>query len=143
MWIENYNDATLIIINKNPINIYTSLNFLNVWAEFVSFLYSNNYISKTDLEFKNYPILIKERTQNFYEKADYYFEEIRKSLYQKYGQEKLYSDGLIVKTSINSKIQNIVDESLYNGLINYDKKKGWRGEIKNTDITTFKNYQNE
>ena len=31
--------------------------------------------------------------------------EIRKLLYDKYGKDKLYSDGLIVKTSINSEIQ--------------------------------------
>ena len=126
--------------NYNPITKYERAISRRNWV--IDRMYSNNYISKNYLKFKNYPIIINKRTQNFYEKADYYYEEIRKLLYDKYGKDKLYSDGLIVKTSINSEIQNIADESLYKGLINYDKKQGWRGKIKNTDFTSFKkNYK--
>ncbi len=127
--------------NYNPISKYERAITRRNWV--IDKMYSNNYISKTDLEFKNFPIIINKRTQNFYEKADYYFEEIRKLLYDKYGRDKLYSDGLIVKTSINSEIQNIADESLYYGLINFDKKQGWRGEINNSDFSTFKNNFNK
>ena len=44
-------------------------------------------------------------------------------------EKKLYSDGLIIKTSLNADIQKFVDESLIEGLQFYDKSNGWRGPI--------------
>ena len=38
-----------------------------------------------------------------------------------YGIETLYSEGLIIKTSLNSNLQNLAEKSLINGLIKYDK----------------------
>ena len=39
---------------------------------------------------------------------------------------------MIVKTSINTSFQSIAETSLIDGLIDYDKKQGWRGVISNT-----------
>ena len=52
-------------------------------------------------------------------------------------ENKLYSDGLIIKTSIDSKIQFLADQSLLEGIISYDKTTGWRGVITNTNIEKF------
>ena len=100
-------------------------------------LFVNGFISREDLKYKNYPLKIASRTDNFFTKADYYYEEIRKSLYRNYGKNKLYSDGLIIKTSINSKIQNFANNSLLEGLMNYQKSQGWNGLLENINPDEF------
>ena len=74
--------------------------------------------------------------------ADYFYEEIRKELFKKFGKEKLYSDGLIIKTALDSEIQKNANLSLIEGLIEYEKKQGWNGLIENTNLENFLNNQN-
>ena len=49
---------------------------------------------------------IFERVDIQFSDADYFYEEIRKELFSKFGKEKLYSEGLIIKTALDSNIQN-------------------------------------
>ncbi len=92
-------------------------------------MFKNGFINEKDLNYKKKPIIIKNRKLDYYIKADYFYEEIRKDLFKDYGEKKLYSDGLIIKTSLNADIQKFVDESLIEGLQFYDKSNGWRGPI--------------
>ena len=94
-------------------------------------MYQNGFIDYSKLISKNIPIEIFNRESNIYKGADYYYEEIRKYLFLDYGKNKLFSEGLIIKTSMNTYFQSIAENSLVNGLINYDKKQGWRGPITN------------
>ena len=95
-------------------------------------LYDNSYIS-----FKKYKkllstdIILNKRKKIFLEDARYYVEDVRKSLVDQYGFEKVYKQGFIVKTPINLEIQAIATKSLRDGLIEYDKRKGWRGALTN------------
>ena len=104
-------------------------------------MFKNRYINLKDLEYKNKSIKIYKRTENYFLKADYYYEEIRKKLFKEYGTNQLYSDGLIIKTSINSNIQNFADQSLQEGIIDYDKKRGWRGILGNYTLSNFNQNQ--
>ena len=61
-------------------------------------MYKNNYIDEKELLQKNIDLVTNKRTSNNFTQADYYFEEIRKNLYNKYGEETLYSKGLVIKT---------------------------------------------
>ncbi len=122
--------------NYNPITNYENAIKRRNWV--IERLYQNKYIVKKDLEYKNYPIEVFKRTENNFTGADYYFEEIRKDLYNKFGKNKLYSEGLIVKSSINTTIQNFANQSLIEGIINYDKSQGWKGILENVKPKTFK-----
>ena len=84
-------------------------------------MYENGYINIDSLSYKKKPIEVKERIQNIFSGADYFYEEIRKYLYSEYGKEKMFSEGLIVKTSIDTNLQSIAEQSLINGLLNYEK----------------------
>ena len=121
--------------NYNPITKYEKAIERRNWV--IDRLYINGYISQKDLEYKNKSLDISKRNFNQFNKADYYYEEIRKYLYNKYGKSKLYSDGLIIKSSINSELQNLADESLIEGLIKYDRVLGWRGPLQNEKTSTF------
>ena len=53
----------------------------------------------------------------------------------------LYEEGLVVKTSIDTNLQKILDQVLIDSLINQDKKYGWRGSIvKNNETDTFDSF---
>ncbi len=121
--------------NYNPLNKYNSAFERRNWV--IDRMYKNGFISKGDLAFKKKPIKVFKRTQNFFTDADYYYEEIRKDLYKNYGKKKLYEDGLIVKTSLNSKIQSLANQSLIEGLTMYDRSQGWRGALDNTKKEFF------
>ena len=73
------------------------------------------------------------------EEAKYYKEEVRKELSNLFGSEKLYSQGYIVKTTIDTTLQKIADKVFINGLIKFDKKNGWRGPIQNSNYKEQEN----
>ncbi len=62
-------------------------------------------------------------------KADYFAEDVRRQLVHLYGEEALYKGGLVVKTTLHPALQKIMDQSLRKGLIDYDRRHGWRGPL--------------
>ncbi len=95
-------------------------------------LYDNKYISK-DLynELINSQIILKKRKRIFLEDTRYFVEDVRKKVIQDYGYEKVYKQGFNIKTPINLELQNLAAASLRKGLLEYDKRKGWRGPLDN------------
>ena len=95
-------------------------------------MYQNNFISYDDyLDHKNKKLIVNNRYENKFKEAEYFREEVRKKLNNLFGNKNLYTEGYIVKTTINTRLQKIADEVFINGLIEYDKKQGWRGELEN------------
>ena len=95
-------------------------------------LYQNKYINKESYQkLISSKILLKKRKKIFLEDARYYVEDIRKSVIDKFSYEKVYKQGLNINTPINLKLQKIATLSLREGLISYDKRKGWRGPLTN------------
>mgnify|MGYP001187179640 CR=1 FL=1 len=105
-------------------------------------LLENEYISKTRfIELKSKKIILKKRKKIFLEDSRYYVEEVRKDIIDKLGYDKVYKEGLNIKTPLNLNLQEIASEVLRNGIENYDKRKGWRGAIKNTNLSNI-NWKN-
>lgn len=65
--------------------------------------------------------------------VDYFVEEVRRTLQQKYGDEMLYDGGLQVRSTLDPKLQDIAVRSLRAGLIAYDRRHGWRDPIAHVD----------
>ncbi len=61
--------------------------------------------------------------------ADFFAEEVRRIIKEKYGRNSLYQGGLSIRTSVDPRLQNHAVEALRNGLTAYDKRHGWRGPI--------------
>jgi len=64
--------------------------------------------------------------ETFAVKADYVAEMARAAIYEQYG-EPAYVSGLRVYTTIKRKHQEAADESLRAGLLEYDRRHGYRG----------------
>jgi penicillin-binding protein 1A len=67
--------------------------------------------------------------------AEYFAEEVRRSLLSAYGEAKLYAGGLSVRTTLDPRLQQIGRKSLIDGLVSYDRKQGWRGPVSKIAIT--------
>ncbi|WP_415322590.1 penicillin-binding protein 1A [Candidatus Pelagibacter sp. Uisw_127] len=104
-------------------------------------LYENNYIKKIEYDkFINKKIILKKRKKTFTEDTSYYVEDIRKDVVDQLGFDKVYKQGLNISTPINLGLQKIAIKSLREGLISYDKRKGWRGPLlREQKITSWKN----
>ena len=126
--------------NYNPNENYNAAFERRNWV--LDRMYSNKFIEEKDLKYKTAPIKLFSRNKVIFNEADYFYEEIRKFLFDKYGEKKFYSDGLIIKTSLDSKLQKIANNSLLEGLIDYDKRHGWRGSLGKDDVSSanIKNY---
>jgi penicillin-binding protein 1A len=99
-------------------------------------LFENNHIDKKIYEkLINNEIVLKKRKKIFLEDTRYYVEDIRKNVIDKFGYEKVYKQGLNINTPINLNLQKIATQSLREGLVSYDKRKGWRGAILNKKIS--------
>ncbi len=61
--------------------------------------------------------------------ADYFAEEVRRQLIERYGERGLYQGGLSVRTSLDPKIQQYARKALMHGLLAYDQSAGWRGPV--------------
>ena len=95
-------------------------------------LYENSYISKKKYdELIDSKITLKKRKRIFLEDTRYFVEDIRKKIIKEYGYDRVHKQGFNIKTPINLELQNFAAESLRKGLLEYDKRKGWRGALDN------------
>jgi penicillin-binding protein 1A len=71
----------------------------------------------------------------------YFVEEVRRQLIDKFGEDdragpySVYSGGLWVRTSLDPKLQEYAQTALRDGLVRFDKGRGWNGPIHHVEIT--------
>ncbi|MSO85477.1 MAG: penicillin-binding protein 1A [Rhodospirillales bacterium] len=75
------------------------------------------------------PLSVRRRDEIAFVGADYFAEEIRRDLVARYGEQRLYRGGLSVRSTLDSRLQEIADRTLRQGLEDYDRRHGWRGPI--------------
>ena len=95
-------------------------------------LEENKFISKKELiKFKSSKVNLKRRKIEIINEANSYTEEVRRTVKDIYGFEKLYSQGLVISTPLRISYQMQALKSLRKGIEDYDHRKGWRGPITN------------
>ena len=136
----NYEEAALLAaLPKAPskYNPYRNIKLAKFRRDLVlKNLLDNNFITKKefkDLKKKN--IKLKKTKRVFLEDAQYYIEDVRKNIIEILSYEKVYNQGFNINTPINLELQKIATQSLRDGLIKYDKRKGWRGPILNKNYS--------
>jgi penicillin-binding protein 1A len=67
--------------------------------------------------------------------GEYFAEEVRREIFERYGEKKLYEGGLSVRTTLNPKLQLAARKALADGLVAYDEAQGWRGASNKIDIS--------
>ena len=95
-------------------------------------LLDNEYIDlKLYQKLQNEKINLNKSKKVFLEDAQYYIEDVRKNVIDTFTYDKVYKQGFNINTPINLELQKIATQTLRNGLISYDKRKGWRGALTN------------
>jgi len=94
-------------------------------------MYEERVITRAEaIAAKAEPIVLKKPDPTRVVKADYFAEEVRRRLISKYGESPLYQGGLTVRTTLDPRLQKMADWALRKGLIDYDRRHGWRGPLQ-------------
>jgi penicillin-binding protein 1A len=64
------------------------------------------------------------------DQSAYFLEQIRLQLVERYGEERLYKEGLNIYTTMNAEMQRGAYDAIVNGLKALDKRQGFRGALK-------------
>ena len=76
------------------------------------------------------PLVTRQRESTEDVHADYFVEEVRRELLQRYGEDKLLGGGMVVRSTIDPHLQVLAYAALRKGLLAYDRRHGWRGPIE-------------
>ena len=99
-------------------------------------LFDNSYINfKLYQKLQNEKIKLNKSKKIYLEDAQYYIEDVRKNVIETFTYDKVYKQGFNINTPINLKLQRIATQTLREGLISYDKRRGWRGALVNKKYT--------
>ena len=100
-------------------------------------LLENGWIKQADADkARKDPLAVTNRTNSARTFAGEYFaEEVRRDLLERYGEKKLYEGGLSVRTSLDPKVQVMARKTMAAGMVNYDEAQGWRGAPSKLDIS--------
>ncbi|HEY0833772.1 MAG TPA: penicillin-binding protein 1A, partial [Azospirillum sp.] len=79
------------------------------------------------------PLVVRRRDETEAVTAEYFAEEIRRELVKLYGDQALYEGGLSVRASMDPKLQAVATRALRNGLVQYDRRHGYRGPVGHMD----------
>ena len=95
-------------------------------------LKNNGFIDEDQfLKLKDSKINLKRRKIEIVNEANSYTEEVRRIIKDKYGFEKLYTQGLNIKSPLDINYQIQAIKALRKGIESYDRRNGWRGPITN------------
>ena len=132
----NYKDAALLAALPKAPSKYNPYKYPEV-GKFrrdlvLENLMDNKFITEGQYQkLKKSKLNLKKRKIEIVNEANSYTEEVRRSVKENYGFEKLYSQGLSIKTPLNINYQIQALSSLRKGIEQYDKRHGWKGPITN------------
>jgi len=97
---------------------------------------ANNYVSRSEAQTaKREPLEVAPgRFGVIDDDAQYFAEEVRRSLISMYDEDRLYDGGLSVRTTLNMDLQRAARDALRKGLISYDRRHGYRGAFATLDL---------
>ena len=142
----NYSDAAMLAALPKAPSKYNPYKYPEL-AKFrrnlvLKNLEENNFISKKEFNtLKQSELKLKKRKIEILNEANSYTEEVRRAVKENYGFEKLYSQGLSIRTPLDINYQLEAIKALRKGIQDYDKRHGWRGPI--TNKLKDKNWENK
>ncbi|WP_395516670.1 penicillin-binding protein 1A [Pseudorhizobium flavum] len=95
----------------------------------------NGYVTRADAdEAKKQPLGVQPRRGGTHLFAsDFFAEEVRRQIIEKYGDDTLYGGGLSVRTSLDPDLQVLARKALNGALVEYDERRGFHGPVTQID----------
>ena len=66
--------------------------------------------------------------------GEYFVEEVRRTLIDVYGEDKVYGGGLWVYTSIDPKMQQAAETAMRDGFLRFERARDWRGPFDTIEL---------
>lgn len=100
-------------------------------------LVENGWIKQSDADkARKDPMVVTSRSNAAHIFAGEYFaEEVRRDVFERYGEKKLYEGGLSVRTTLDPKLQVMARRTMTAGLVKFDEANGYRGAVSQLDIS--------
>src|SRR3954454_19176613 len=100
-------------------------------------LLENGWIKQADADkARKDPLIVTTRGNGAHIFAGEYFaEEVRRDIFERYGEKKLYEGGLSVRATLDPKMQVMARKTMVAGLVNFDEATGYRGAIQKIDVS--------
>ncbi|KPG00181.1 penicillin-binding protein [Rhodopseudomonas sp. AAP120] len=100
-------------------------------------LLENGWIKQADADkARKEPLTVATRGTGAHTFAGEYFaEEVRRDVLERYGEKKLYEGGLSVRATLDPKLQVEARRTMTAGLVKFDEAQGWRGSHTKLDIS--------
>ncbi|WP_372016036.1 penicillin-binding protein 1A [Tistrella mobilis] len=115
--------------NYNPIRRADAAKARRDWV--LSRMAEDGYISADEARAAEArPLVTRPRGGEDQARADYFVEEVRRDIAQRFGSDELYEGGLTVMTTVDPKLQALADTALRDGLVSYDRRHGYRGPVQ-------------
>ncbi len=101
----------------------------------LSRMQNNGYITRDEARLASSDDLVVTRLRFGVQtpEAEYFAEEVRRQLVSMAGERALYDGGLSVRTSVDMEMQRAGRDALRAGMIDYDRRHGWRGAFAQID----------
>jgi penicillin-binding protein 1A len=137
--------AYLAILPKGPANYDPDRNTqraLNRRNWVLGEMLRNNFIDKAQHDQAvSEPLgTVPRQTPKFERVGGYFVEEVRRQLIDKFGETEtsgpysVYSGGLWVRTSLDPRLQALAQKALRDGLLRYERGRGWSGPLGTVQI---------
>ena len=91
----------------------------------------------------NLKLDIKPRKNWFIESVPCYTEHVRRYVEKNYGKDALYKQGLQIHTAVNIELQKFGTDAVGQGLMELDRRMGYRGPLKNISSLQIENFCQE
>ncbi len=115
--------------NYNPVREHEAAVARRNWV--IKRMVDNNRLTRDESEAaQKEPLETRARDESESVNADYFSEEVRRQLVEKFGEEQVLEGGLAVKTSLDPRLQAAATRALRDGLLTFDRRqRGWRGPV--------------
>jgi len=92
----------------------------------------NGYITRAqyDAAVSKDIVLAQVRSRPTSRLGEYFVEEVRRTLIDVYGEDKVYGGGLWVYTTIDPDMQRAAEKAMRDGFVRYERGKAWRGPVE-------------
>lgn len=118
--------------NYNPLYHYEAAINRRNWV--IDRMASEGYIELAQADIAKATRLdVVDRASSRTVEAPYFAEEVRRELASHYGEDSLYGGGLVVRSTLEARLQEIAKKSLRDGLQAYDQRHGYRGPFDHFD----------
>lgn len=80
------------------------------------------------------PIVLKVKEDDEITKANFFSDSVKKELTELYGSDSVFENGIVVRTTLDPRLQKIAETAFDAGIEDYDRKHGYRGALAKIDV---------